>query len=407
MAELLRMPEVAANTTEAVLSSWPLPEGTTFSRDDVVATVETAKAVVDVAAEADGVLLRQLVTAGTEVGVGEAIALIGAPGEQVDDADEVLRALGAVPAATTAAPPPGPERVAPAIAAAANGRGRVFASPLARRLAKQAGLSVEQIDGTGPNGRVLRRDVERALAATQVPTSRAAASAQPAAAAFVDVPHSRLRRAIATALSHSKQNAPHFYVRATARVDRLLALREEINEGAEVRVSVNDLVVKAVAAAHVAVPELNVVWTPDAVRRFSSVDVSVAVATDDGLVTPVLRGVEQMSVSAVARTTRELAQRARAGRLQQGELEGGTISVTNLGMFGTEEFAAIINPPQASTLAVGAARQEPVVVDGRVEVTTVLRLTLSVDHRPVDGVVAARWMAELTRLLEHPARILA
>ena len=226
-------------------------------------------------------------------------------------------------------------------------------------------------------------------------------------AAYVEVPHSRLRRLVASRLTESKTTAPHFYLRASVRADSLLALRAELNDGAEVRVSVNDLLLKAVARAHVQVPALNVTWTPDAVRQWRSVDVSVAVATDNGLVTPVVRSVDQLSVTAVAQTVRDLAERARAGRLQQHELEGGSISVTNLGMYGTEEFAAIINPPQASILAVGAARQEPVVVDGGLEVATVLRLTLSVDHRPVDGVVAAQWMAALVTLLEHPARVLA
>jgi len=402
VAELLRMPEVAANSTEAVLSSWPLPEGTTFSRGDVLATVETAKAVVDVAAEADGVLLRQLAIAGAEVEVGEPIALIAAPGEQVDDVEHVLRALGAgppAPAGGAAAPEP-PQAPQPATG------NRVFASPLARRVAKEAGLSVQQITGTGPNGRIVRRDVEAAR--EQMRALAPAAAAVPSSAVpFTDVPHSRLRTAIASALTESIQTAPHFYLRATVVVDRLLALREEINGGAAVRVSVNDLVVKAVAGAHLAVPELNVIWTADAVRRFSSVDVAVAVATGDGLVTPVLREVEQLTVTSVAHRVRDLAERARSGRLQQRELEGGTISVSNLGKYGPEEFAAIINPPQASILALGAVRKEPVAVAGRLQVATVMRLTLSVDHRPVDGVVAARWMAALTGLLEHPARILA
>jgi len=174
-----------------------------------------------------------------------------------------------------------------------------------------------------------------------------------------------------------------------------------------VRVSVNDLVVKAVAQAHLLVPAMNVTWGEDAVRSYSSVDVAVAVTTDHGLVTPVLRAVEQMTVSAVARATQDVVERARTGRLQQHELEGGSISVTNLGMYGTEEFAAIINPPHASILAVGAAREEPVVVDGALQVGQVMRVTLSVDHRPVDGVVAAQWMRAFVDLLEHPARILA
>ena len=240
-----------------------------------------------------------------------------------------------------------------------------------------------------------------------MPAAAAAAPASRGAAAYTEVPHSRLRRLVASRLTESKTTAPHFYLRASVRVDALLALRAEINEGAEIRVSVNDLVVKAVGAAHQLVPELNVTWTADAVRAYASVDVAVAVATEHGLVTPVVHGVQDLSVTAVARTVRDVAERARAGRLQQHELEGGTISVTNLGMYGIEEFAAIINPPQSSILAVGAARQEPVVVEGRVEVATVMRLTLSVDHRPADGVVAARWMAALVELLEHPARILA
>jgi pyruvate dehydrogenase E2 component (dihydrolipoamide acetyltransferase) len=302
--------------------------------------------------------------------------------------------------------------------------GRVFASPLARKLAKDGGLAVEDLVGTGPRGRILRRDVEAALAAAPAVRERAAVAAPsppaaptplaaptppaaPAAPAAGDIPHTRLRRAVATRLTESKQAAPHFYVRATVRADRLVALRAELNDGAATRISVNDLVVKAVAAAHARVPEMNVVWTPDAVRTFSTADVAVAVATDRGLVTPVVRDVGALTVTALADRVRDLADRAREGRLKQDELEGGTISVTNLGMYGVEEFAAIINPPHAAILAVGAVRDEPVVVDGAVVPGKVLTVTLSVDHRPVDGVVAARWLAALTELLEHPVRILA
>jgi pyruvate dehydrogenase E2 component (dihydrolipoamide acetyltransferase) len=216
-----------------------------------------------------------------------------------------------------------------------------------------------------------------------------------------------MRRAVAARLTESVTTAPHFYVRGVARVDELLRVRAELNDGAEVAVSVNDLVVKAVARAHQLVPEMNVVWTGEAIRSFAGVDVAVAVATDSGLVTPVVRGVDGLAVTAVARATRDVAARAREGRLQQPELEGGSITVSNLGMFGVEEFSAIINPPQASILAVGAARQEPVVTDGRLGVATVLRVTLSVDHRPVDGAVAARWMSAFVSLLERPVRILA
>jgi pyruvate dehydrogenase E2 component (dihydrolipoamide acetyltransferase) len=237
---------------------------------------------------------------------------------------------------------------------------------------------------------------------------RAAAAALSAAGApeFVDVPNSRIRNAIAARLTESKQTAPHFYLRGSAKVDRLLALRAEINSGGGPTVSVNDLVVKAVGRAHTLVPDLNVIWTGDAIRHFSQVDVAVAVSTENGLVTPVVRGVDLLSLHQLVATTQDLIVRAKDKRLQQSELEGGTISVTNLGMFGTEEFAGIINPPQASILAVGAARPEAVVADGALAVTTVMHVTLSVDHRPVDGATAAQWMQVLVDLLENPARIL-
>ena len=226
----------------------------------------------------------------------------------------------------------------------------------------------------------------------------------PAARDGGDIPHSRQRRAIAARLTESQQTVPHFYLRATVRAGRLAALRAEINAGlAEgARVSLNDLVVKAVAAAHQRVPEMNVIWTPDAVRTFATVDVAVAVATDRGLVTPVLRDVTAQTITQVAARTRDLAARARDGRLRQHELDGGTISVSNLGMYGVEEFAAIINPPHAAILAVGAVRDEPVVEDGAVVPGQVMTVTLSVDHRPVDGVIAARWLAALRELLENP-----
>jgi pyruvate dehydrogenase E2 component (dihydrolipoamide acetyltransferase) len=230
--------------------------------------------------------------------------------------------------------------------------------------------------------------------------------AAPGAAEFVDVPNSRIRTSIAARLTESKTTAPHFYLRGSAKVDRLLALRAEINSGGGPKVSVNDLVVKAVGRAHTLVPELNVIWTGDAIRHFSQVDIAVAVATVNGLVTPVIRGVDRLSLHQLVTATQDLIARAKEKKLQQSELEGGTISVTNLGMFGTEEFAGIINPPHAAIVAVGAARPEPVVVDGALAVATVTHVTLSVDHRPVDGATAAQWMQVFVELLENPARIL-
>ena len=452
MPELLLMPEIAAATTSAVLAGWPVAVNTQFSASDVIATVETDKAVVDVEAEADGVILRTLVGEGVEVEVGTAIALLARPGETVEDIDAALAALG-VSVSNGAGPAPvsAPEPEAAAAPPAGNGAVRRFASPLARRLAAESGLLVTDLVGTGPGGRIVRRDVEAALAqrvaheeadvhdaspallgapapAIEVPAAPApptpapptpaatppapprtpvAAPAAPGSAEYTDQPLSRMRKAVAARLTESKATAPHFYVRGVARADALLQLRADLNDGAEVRVSVNDLLLKAVAKAHQQVPEMNVVWTGEAIRSFTGVDVSVAVATEKGLVTPVLTGVERRSITEVARATQDFAVRAREGRLQQSELEGGSFTVSNLGMFGVEEFAAIINPPQAAILAVGAARQEAVVTDGRVEAATVLRVTLSVDHRPVDGAVAARWMSAFVSLLERPVRILS
>lgn len=458
MPRLFTMPEVATGSDSATLSEWVLAEGSTFTADDVVATVETDKAVVDIQADAGGVLVRQLVAAGTAVEVGAPIALLAAADETVDDVEAALAALGAggaspssdeaglpayspegpvvpgadpatasvdagpdVPADVSAAEPAAvPDTV---VAGAAQGEGggvRIFASPLARKLAREAGLELTEIGGTGPNGRIRKVDVVAAVgrrggapspsaegAPGPVPAGRPPADPVPVTGAE-EIPHSRIRRTIARRLTESKETVPHFYVSGSARVDRLLALRVEINDGAAVKVSVNDLVVKAVARALIDVPEMNVTWGEDSVRRYATADVAVAVSTDDGLLTPVLRSVERQTLTAVSTAVRDVAQRARTGTLRQNELEGGSFTVSNLGMFGTEEFTGIINPPHAGLLAVGAARPEPVVgPDGGLEVGTVLRVTLSADHRPVDGVTGARWMAAFLSLLENPVRILS
>lgn len=413
MPRLFTMPEVATGAEEATLSAWGLQEGAEFAADSVIATVETDKAVVDVETETAGILLRQLVAAGSSVAIGAPIALLGDPGELVPDIDGALAIIGV--GRNTSAPTLDPPRI--------------FISPLARKLAVDAGLDARQITGTGPNGRIRRRDVDAALeareSATAGPLDATARASQdvprgvPAPAVAVipdippvgwttDVPHSRMRRAIARRLTDSQSSVPHFYIKGTANVDRLLALRAELNDGAAVRVSVNDLVVKAVARALIDVPEMNVTWGADAVRRHATADIAVAVATDSGLVTPVLHGVDRLSITQVAEAVRRYATRAREGTLRQEELDGGSFTVSNLGMYGTVEFAGIINPPHSGLLAVGAARREPVVdTDGQLAVAQVLHVTLSADHRPVDGVVGARWMQVFLKLLEQPSRILA
>lgn len=424
MAHVLRMPGVAANATEAVLAEWLVEESGDFAAADAIATVETEKALVDVEAERAGRVLKTLVPPGAQVEVGDPIAVLGSPGETVDDLDALLASLGVAEATTVTVPerrdvPTDPSSAAPVaeqtpapIPRPANDR--IFTSPLARKLAKDAGLPLTEITGTGPKGRILRRDVDAAIA--NRPPEPPAAEGTPAAvsdpgtttlAAYEEIPHTRIRRATANRLVESKQTAPHFYVRATVRVERLVALRTELNGRASTKVSLNDLVVKAAAAAHQRVPEMNATWTADALRRYSSVDIAVAVATDRGLMTPVVRDVPSLTVTNLAMQIRDLAERARAGKLKQDELEGGSISVTNLGMYGVKEFAAIINPPHAAILAVGAVRDEPVVDDGAVVPGQVMTVTLSVDHRPVDGVLAAQWLAAFVELVEHPVRLLA
>jgi pyruvate dehydrogenase E2 component (dihydrolipoyllysine-residue acetyltransferase) len=405
MAHLLRVPEIAAGATEVVLATWPVAENSPYSAADVIATMETAKAVIDIEAEENGVILRRLVPEGADVAVGQPIALIGAPGESAASVEDELRAQGITP--------PGP---APAAAASPQ---RTFISPIARRLARVADLDLRGVSGTGPNGRIMRRDVEQAIRAAaagqagarprlpRVPPGPPAAETRPASADYREVPHSRVRRAIAGRLTESKQTVPHFYLSGRVRAGRLVRLRAELNEGTSpVRISLNDLVIKAVARAHQLVPAMNVVWTPDAVRSFTSVDVGIAIASPRGLVTPVLRSVDRSGIAAIAAVTSDLAERAGAGRLAPRELEGGTTTVTNLGMFGTESFAAIINPPQSSILAVGAVHRAPVVKKGKLAVGSVMEVTLSVDHRAVDGSAAAEWMSAFVATIQHPAQIL-
>jgi pyruvate dehydrogenase E2 component (dihydrolipoamide acetyltransferase) len=282
------------------------------------------------------------------------------------------------------------------------------------------------VQGSGPNGRIVRRDIEQlsgaepaAASQTSAPATdavtrpAATAAAAPAAkpnsdgASFAEVPHTGMRRAIARRLTESKSTVPHFYLVAECRVDALLALRAQLNEQSETRVSVNDMVVKAVACALKDVPQANSIWTDDATRVFDAVDISVAVSVPTGLLTPVVRGVDSLSLGALSRRIRDYAERARDGKLKQHELEGGSFSVSNLGMYGTQEFSAILNPPQSGILAVGAATKRPVVQeDGSLGVATVMTVTLSADHRVLDGALAAEWLAAFQRRIEQPLGML-
>jgi pyruvate dehydrogenase E2 component (dihydrolipoamide acetyltransferase) len=277
-----------------------------------------------------------------------------------------------------------------------------------RRLARERGLDLSTVQGSGPGGRIVRRDLDGVVAAptsTPVVATTAPTSGE-TQHSITEVPHTPMRRAIARRLTESKSTVPHFYLVADCRVDRLLELRKEANASASTKISVNDFVLKAAAAAFLDVPEANATWGETAVTRYSTVDMSVAVAIDGGLVTPVLRSVETLSLTEIARQVGDYAERARAGKIRQHELEGGSFAVSNLGMYGVTEFSAIINPPQSAILAVGLARPQPIVVDGAIEVGTIMTVTLSADHRVLDGALAAQWLAAFVTYVENPVGML-
>lgn len=446
MAKYFIMPGLSADAEEALLEDWLIKEGDELSEGQPIATVETDKAVVDIDITDDGVVHRLLVDTGTNVPVGDPILVLRDADEDPAEADRLvaLATGGSAPAeAETAAPAPEAtheasppaEPAAPAKAAPAPGApdsieqgdaasapaptGRIFVTPIVRRLAREHGVDLSTITGTGANGRIIRRDFDKALAeldaAASVPqTAPAPAPVEPAAssidpaaypgAEFIE--HPKLRKVIARRLQQSKREAPHFYLRRSVQVDDLLALRKQLNESSSVRISVNDLVVKAAAKALAAFPEVNSVWDDAGSYRLATVDVAVAVASDRGLITPVVRNADQLALSALSASIKDLASRGNENRLKQDELVGGALTVSNLGMFGIESFEAIINPPQSAILAVGAAVKKPIVVDDAVSVGTMMELSISADHRSVDGALAAQFLSRIVELLEAPFGLL-
>lgn len=418
MAHLIKLPSVAADADVGTLHQWLKQEGDTVAVGEALAEIETEKAIVEINAEHAGVLGRIVVQAGpASVPINTVIGVLLAPGEDAAAIDQALAENGAQaakpaaatqPAATPAATANAASTAAPAPAASdaasdapAPGTRR-FASPLARRLAAQWHVNLLDVQGTGPRGRIVRRDVEAAR-------DRAPVAAAPSAnrAAARRVPHSGMRRAIARRLTESKQQVPHFYLTVDCRMDALLALRAQANQGGAAKLSVNDFIVRAAALALREVPEVNASWQDDAIEFHAGADISVAVATDGGLVTPIVRDADVKPLSAIAAEIVELAGRAKVNRLKPEEFAGGSLTVSNLGMYGIKQFAAIINPPQAAILAVGAAERRPVVDDnGDLRAATVMTVTLSADHRVVDGAVGARWLAAFRALVENPVRIL-
>ena len=414
------MPEVAAGATHAVVSKWLVEEGSEVSVGQVIVELETDKAVVEYSAEEAGKLSKIIAGDGVEVEVGAPIAIIGedAMAEEATPSSPAPEENNPEPAppAPIATPIAEDEREEkPAVSEAVEvDPARRFVSPVARKMASDAGLDLGQVVGTGPDGRIVRRDVEAAMkaqpaAAEPAPAEQSTSSAlasQDYSSAYSSRPHSSMRRAIARRLTESKTTIPHFYLTADCDVAELLELRKKLNEVSQVKISVNDMVIRAVAAAFMDVPEANVVWTQEQMLVYESADIAIAVATDGGLLTPVLRGVEKRSLSNIAASVRDLAERARSGKLRQEELEGGSFAITNLGMYGTEQFNAIINPPQSGILAVGAASERPVVRDGQLAVGNIMTVTLSADHRAVDGALAAQWLKAFQFRIENPLTML-
>jgi len=409
MASIMRMPEVLANATEAIIANWLIQEGGSFVVGQAMAEVETEKALVEVPAETDGILGKYLAINGASVQVGAPIAILLAAGEGQAEIDSLMAEAGvqvsAVPetVGTTNSPVIVQEVVQAVVAEApkVDSSGRLFSSPLARRVAKENGIDPASIQGTGPGGRIVRRDVQDAISTGTKSEVKVVNTVIPQGT-FVDTPHSGMRKAIARRLTESKTTVPHFYLSAPVIANDMLNFRSKYNEWADKKVSVTDLILKSVAAAFTDVPAANVIWTEASLRQFSDVDISIAVAAEKGLVTPVVRAVNQMNLAQLGLATTDLIDRARAGKLKQNEIEGGSFSVTNLGMYGTDEFSAILNPPQSAILAVGAAKQKPVVIDGEIQIRSVINFTLSVDHRAIDGALAAQWLAAFVKRFENP-----
>jgi len=422
------MPALSPTMTEGTLSKWMVKEGDEVTSGDIIAEIETDKATMELEAVDEGKVGEILVPEGTEgVAINKPIVVLLEEGE---DAGDIKASNQAAPILEKLAPTVEPEKVkaAPAAqptAAASNtvapssDGDRMFASPLARRIAANAGINIADVQGSGPNGRIVKADVEKAMSGGVMTSSSVNVPAMTAvSSASADVPdfgqpyteevNSGVRKIIARRLLEAKQNIPHFYLTIDCNIDALLALRRQLNnlDHADYNLSVNDFVIKASAVAMRRVPMVNATWTDEAIRLYDNVDVAVAVATDGGLITPILRHADQKGLSGISNEMKELAGRARGNKLKPDEYQGGGFSISNLGMFGIKEFSAIVNPPQSAILAVGAGEQRPIVKDGVLAVGTVMTCTLSCDHRVVDGVVGAEFLAAFKPLIENPLSLL-
>ncbi len=423
MATPIPMPALSPTMTEGKITKWLKKEGDAVSSGSAIAEVETDKSNLEVEAYEDGVLLKVLVKEGESAAVGAPIGFIGEKGEQLSAVS------GAPPAAT--APPPAPPasgpkaspklesaptlRVAPVAtpihpvpAARERSDDRVRASPLAKKMARAQGLNLASLHGSGPAGRIVKRDIEQAVegARTSKPAPRVVTRAGERAAPQ-QIPLTSMRKVIAQRMSEAKPGVPHFYLTVEVEMDSAMKIREEAKALEEqLKLSVNDIVVKASAMAIRRFPKINVAFAGDHLVQLGSIDVGIAVALEDGLITPIIRDADQKGLAEIASESRDLAERARKRALRPEEYTGGSLTVSNLGMFGIDSFVAVINAPQAAILAVGSVAPKPVVRDGALTVRQMISITLSGDHRAIDGAVGAQYLRELKGLLEHPTRLL-
>ncbi|MDC0967005.1 pyruvate dehydrogenase complex dihydrolipoamide acetyltransferase [Alphaproteobacteria bacterium] len=425
MAIEIKMPALSPTMTTGTLAKWLVGEGDRVNSGDVIAEIETDKATMEVESVDDGVMAKIFVDAGAEnVAVGAVIAVLAEDGETASDVAkaDLQEPSSPVPVTSVAAetkeraePAPitaAPVKAVPAPQTKSSDKPRIFASPLARRIAADRNIALEGITGSGPYGRILRRDVESAATAPITQTTATLAGATPAGATQQAdsylVANSQMRKAIASRLQDSKQQAPHFYLTVDCVIDNLLEARKSLNAKAAegIKISVNDMIIRAAAMALIAVPEANASWEGENTRLFRHADIAMAVAIDGGLITPIVWAAEQKGLAALSQVTTDLAARARDGKLAANEYTGGSFTISNLGMFGVREFAAVINPPHGGILAVGAGEQRPIVIDGNLAVATVMSVTLSADHRAVDGAVGARWLQAFKGFVENPVTML-
>lgn len=418
------MPALSPTMTEGNLARWLKKEGDSVKAGQVLAEIETDKATMEVEAVDEGKILKILIPGGTQgIKVNTPIALLAEEGEENMTVDAAMAALakknGGAAAVATQAPAapqktassqemPKPAQAAPA-AAHTSGQ-RILASPLAKRVAEQSSVDLRSVQGTGPNGRIVKADVEntnargggRSVGAPAAPAMDVRDYADKLGMGYEAIPNSSVRKVIAQRLTESKQRVPHFYLTIDCEIDELLSLRKSLNEVSGTKVSVNDCVIRAVALALKKVPTANVSWTNDAILQYKNIDVSVAVATPNGLVTPIIKTADTKTLVQISTEMKDLGLRARDGKLRPEEFLGGGFTISNLGMFGIKDFSAIINPPQSCILAVGAGEQRAVVKNGQLAVATVVTCTLSVDHRSVDGAVGAEFLAAFKPLIEKP-----